>query len=154
MVYDSATRLYWLQDGNYAGADLTLAAAQSWAASLQVPGIGGGWQLPSQAQFSSLYSQFTLAHPHDEAYGTVPFGPGANDHVLNAQIYYWAADPVSGGYGAIWDTYGYPGSPALASTPESVWVVATVVPEPGTVGAGLGALALAAAGLVRRPRQP
>jgi len=133
VVYDSGTGLYWLQNGNYANQNFTFPAAQAWASSLNIPGVSGSWQIPSVADFQSLESQ--LQGTGSGYYGTVPFGAGPNDYVSNVQGWYWTSDSAGVGNQMAIDQYGY-AYPKPVTDSYSVWVVATAVPEPGTVVAG------------------
>jgi len=140
LIHDSLDNLTWTRDGNVAAQAYTWQAAQTWAAGLNLAGVGpGGWQIATGDQFTSLYNQ--LAGPdHGNKYGSqVQFmvGTGPNDYASNVQPEYWtAADGIDFNF-----YYGYSGVRPDTDV-YSVWAVA-VIPEPSTCLFGCLALGLA-----------
>jgi hypothetical protein len=138
-IYDTLDQTTWTQDGNLAGQTLDWQAAQNWATSLSFAGVTDSWMLPSEVQFTSLYTQlFPYGAPGTQSnkYGTqVLFGSGANDFALNVQSQYWTTgNAVDFNF-----FYGYPGV-AANGTAYSAWAVAPEqltflgVPLPATAG--------------------
>ena len=132
VIYDSLTSVYWTQDANVSGTTYDWQDAQTWAAGLTIAGIASSnWELPTSAQFTSLYNQ--LDGTGDKYGSQVSFGTGPNDNAVNVQTEYWT-DLTGVDFNFF---YGYPGSQPDSNL-YSVWAV-TTVPEPGPLALGLAA---------------
>jgi len=130
VIYDSLTSVYWTQEANVSGTTYDWQDAQTWAAGLTIADIASpNWQLPTPAQFSSLYNQ--LAGTGDKYGAQVVFGTGPNDYASNVQPEYWT-DTTGNDFNFY---YGYPGGQPNSNL-YSVWAV-TTVPEPTPLALGL-----------------
>ena len=135
LLYDSVENITWTRDGNVPGKLFTVwQDAHDWAASMTFPGMKTvTWQLPDQAQFSSLFTQLDpIGAPGtpgaDHKYGSsVAFGAGPNDFAANVNPVYWS-DTQGVNFNFY---YGYAGSDTstFSPPPYAAWAVA-VVPEP------------------------
>jgi hypothetical protein len=151
LIYDSVTDQVWTRDADISGQLLTFQQANVWADGLSLAGVPGwGWELPTPADFTSLYTQlFPYGAPGSpgasDKYGAaVAFGAGPDDSALNVQGLYWT-NTDSTDFNFFYGYSGYsPDSGAYAA-----WAVAA--PEPATVGLVLSGLA--ACGGVRRGRR-
>ena len=135
LIYDSVENVTWTRDGNLPGKSfIAWQDAHDWAASLSFAGMEAvTWQLPSQAQFTSLFTQLDpIGAPGtpgaDHKYGSsVPFGGGINEFAANVNPVYWSATQgVNFNF-----YYGYTGSDTstFSPPPYDAWAVAEV-PEP------------------------
>ncbi len=133
VIYDTTDHATFTQNANISGQSFTYAGAQAWAAGLQVPGVTATWELPTPAQFTSLFDQLIAPNPANGfKYGAqITFGSGPNDYASNVQPEYWTS--TSGTDFNFY--YGYPGSRPNSSL-FAVWAV-QAVPEPSGVMMGL-----------------
>ncbi len=147
LIYDSVENITWTRDGDISGKSFTAwQDAHDWASSLSFAGMEAvSWQLPDQAQFTSLFTQLDpIGAPStpgaDHKYGSsVAFGEGPNDFAANVNPVYWS-DTQGVNFNFY---YGYEGSDtsSFSPPPYAAWAVAEV-PEPSL--GSLLALGLAA----------
>jgi len=148
LIYDSATALYWTQDGNLSGENFSWGDAQSWAAQLNYGGVAAGnWQMPAPDQLTSLFSQLDGT---DHKYGAeVYFGIGPHDFATDVSTFYWT-DTATTDFNFY---YGYPGYDPDSSDLLAAWAVTATTPVPEPVPVALGAVSLLVwGGICRRQR--
>jgi hypothetical protein len=145
LIYDTSTGTTWTQNADISGVTFTQQGAETWAAGLNLAGLP--WELPTAAQFTSLYTDlFPVGPPGPQSnkFGaSVSFGSGPNDQALNVQTTYWTS-AIGTDFNFF---YGYPGSEDPANT-FSAWAVEG--PEPSSLAMTLLA-ALATACFLHRP---
>lgn len=129
LIHDTLTGTTWTRDADISGQLFTYQGANAWAAGLTIAGLT--WELPTTAQFTSLYTElYPYGAPGapgaDHKYGAnVLFGGGPNDSALNVQTVYWTqTSQVDFNF-----FYGYAGG-SLNSTPYAAWAVEA--PEPAS----------------------
>ncbi len=146
VIYDTTDHTTFTQNANISGQTFTYAGAQAWAAGLQVPGVTANWELPTPAQFTSLFDQLIAPNPANGfKYGSqIGFGSGPHDYASNVQPEYWTS--TSGTDFNFY--YGYPGGRPNSSS-YAVWAV-QAVPEPSGVLMGLLTTGLLAGSLCFR----
>ena len=128
VLYDSSTGTTWTQDGDISGETFTYQDANAWAAGLTLG--GESWELPTVAQFTSLFTDLDPFGPpgtESNKYGaSVAFGLGPNDFALNVETNYWTnSDQVDFNF-----FYGYGGTQPDTNL-SSAWAVEA--PEPSSL---------------------